>query len=491
MHLSSVRAGGATALVSAEALVIGCAAAQVILYLWIVVHVIGYPYPLEWVEAGVLDAIARAREGLPLYTQPSVQYVPYNYTPLFVWTGAAISRVTGLDFAGVRMVSLGAVAGIAILIWSFIRREGGSRVAAWAGVGLFAGTFHHASRSFHNARVDTLFVFFLISGLYVLRFGRGTAAGVIAGLILWLSFMTKQSALFSAALALPILAIGSWRKASMAACTFLALVLVTNAVADAHTGGWWSYFVYGQPARSRLVFRWWWQFWRDDMRSTMPIALVVGAAGVLLRLRQDRQGGTFYGALLISLLGTSWAGRAHVGGSGNALIPIFAGLAILMPLAVEIAPPLGRVRLAGLSALVLQLVMLLAAPSPAIPTAADRAAGDRFVEFLRGIDGEVLVWNLPFIETRAGKKSWGLAGAAEEVLRSPDVATKEAFKADVIAAARQGRFAGVIDPPAWLQQAVPMGPPVRLFPDDTVFVPVAGGFRPQLFFSVKKLQRRN
>ena len=61
------------------------------------------------------------------------------------------------------------------------------------------------------------------------------------------------------------------------------------------------------------------------------------------------------------------------------------------------------------------------------------------------------MWDRRFIGRRAGKRSWGLEAAAEEVLESEDVAVRTALTSDIIAACRAGRFAGVLDAPAWLR----------------------------------------
>lgn len=80
--------------------------------------------------------------------------------------------------------------------------------------------------------------------------------------------------------------------------------------------------------------------------------------------------------------------------------------------------------------------------------------------------------------------------AAEDVLRADDPRTKAALETDVIRVCRDGLVAGVVDPPEWLREAVPFGPPVELFNNPTVFRPIAGTpKRPQRHFPV--LQREN
>src|SRR5262245_19847897 len=54
-----------------------------------------YPYELEWMEGGSLDDVARVLAGQPLYTTPTLQFIPYAYPPLYFWIGAGFARVFG------------------------------------------------------------------------------------------------------------------------------------------------------------------------------------------------------------------------------------------------------------------------------------------------------------------------------------------------------------------------------------------------------------
>ena len=146
---------------------------------------------------------------------------------------------------------------------------------------------------------------------------------------------------------------------------------------------------------------------------------------------------------------------------------------------------LDHVRSGGSVLVLMQLAILLRTWTGTVPTASDRAAGDRYLAFLRQIDGEVLIWHQRFVETKAGKQSWGLEMAAEDILRADDVPVSTALKGDIVRACRTERMAGVIDPPDWLQQAVALGTPVDLFDDPAVFRPIAGALkRPARYFPI-------
>src|SRR5437016_3916319 len=97
-------------------------------------------------EGGSVDVIGRVLARLPLYTAPSADYVPYIYTPLYYVVGALFAKAFHLDFFSARLVSFFATCGVGAFIWRFVRTEGGSPLAAFAGMGLFAGTYDAADR---------------------------------------------------------------------------------------------------------------------------------------------------------------------------------------------------------------------------------------------------------------------------------------------------------------------------------------------------------
>lgn len=50
-----------------------------------------YPFELEWMEGATVEHVLRVMEGRPLYVEPSLEFVPFVYTPLYAWLGALAS----------------------------------------------------------------------------------------------------------------------------------------------------------------------------------------------------------------------------------------------------------------------------------------------------------------------------------------------------------------------------------------------------------------
>ena len=433
--------------------------AAVAIYLVSLRQTFFFPYALDWMEGGSIDVIARVRDGLPTYVAPSAEYVPYRYTPLFFWVGAAMTRLAGVDFVAARLVSLLSLVGLVTLLYSIVRREGGSRLLAWGAVALYIGTYDRSIGFFHQARIDSLFLFLLVSGFYVLRFVPGWRGIVAAAILLWLSFLTKQTALFVVAVGLPLAALGAPRRVVTTGALFLLLLFGTNLVMDRLSEGWWGYFVYRLPTLHRLDPAMWYGFWRYDVARVMPVALAGAIVFLVASWRTDRARAALYAGLFAGLLACSWASRM-VDGSANVLMTAYAAMAIALPLAL-----VGRRRLLAAGALAAQLAILvhvavlyhLPPPPPE-----ERESGDRLLRFLQSVDGEVLILDRRFIERRVGKRSWGLEAAMEDILESTDTDKRTALVNDIIETCRRGRVAGAIDPPPWLITTAPFGTPVEL-----------------------------
>jgi hypothetical protein len=464
------------------------AGAQLVIYFFIAARTLDYPYPLESMEGGSVDVVDRVVRGLPIYSAPSPEYVPYIYTPLYYWVVALVARVVGVDFFAARLVSFAAIAMVGVFVWLLVRRESDHSLFALAAVGLFFGTFTASDRWFHVARVDSLFLMWLIAALYVLRRGSGVTSAVLAGALLWLAFATKQTALVCAAIALPVMALDSWRRPAIAAAAMALLVAASTAIMAVRTDGWFTFYVFRLTRDQGIDWPMLYRFWSHDIIKVMPLALVGLGAAIVGRGWRSR---IWLLGACAGLIATSWLARANVGGAGNALMPAYAALAVAMPLGLARWWTTDRGRLIAAAALAFQLAMLLHRPDAAIPTAADRAAGDHFVSFLRGIDGDVVVFSQRFVPARAGKKSYGLDASAIDLLTSTRKDVSEKFRRDVVAELKSGRVAGVIDPPFFVQRRVKLAAGVTIFPSSSDFMTRAGmPHRPGTFYRVLSADSR-
>ena len=66
----------------------------------------GFPLDLEWMEGGMLVHAQRLAAGQGIYVKPSLEFVPYLYTPLYPALLALLSLVFPLGYLLGRVVSL-------------------------------------------------------------------------------------------------------------------------------------------------------------------------------------------------------------------------------------------------------------------------------------------------------------------------------------------------------------------------------------------------
>jgi hypothetical protein len=176
-------------------LVGAAAAAAVLTYLAIALNHLRYPFELEWIEGGMVDAVRRVAAGQRLYAKPTMDYVAFIYGPLWFYVAAAFAKVFGVGFFSARLVSVLSSIGVMALVARFVRREGGGLLPALLGAGLYAGTYSLACAFGDLARVDALSVLLLVAGLYARRFGASSRSQAAAGALFALAFFTKQSTL--------------------------------------------------------------------------------------------------------------------------------------------------------------------------------------------------------------------------------------------------------------------------------------------------------
>lgn len=467
-------------------------------FIYVVCRTLWYPFPLEWMEGGTLAVTQRILDGAPLYVEPSIDYVPYIYPPLYYYAAAAAASVLGLDFLAPRLVSLVATVGCGCMIYRICVEETGDRVLAICGAGLFFAMFDVAGKWFHTARVDMLNLLFLLVAVYAARFRSGFLSALAIAASLGLAFWTKQSSIL---LAMPVLAsmLAFGRCRALVAITaFLAAIVTPAVLLHEASDGWSTYFLFDLPRSHEIDWQYLLTFWTKDLLPQIGLALCLAIAGMIATASVDRAAAAIYGAVFLGLVGSAWAARLHSGSFRNVDLPAFAVLCILAPigvarlrdmLATRLVPVTkpGAVHIATGAMLVLQLIALAYNPQAAVPSRLDTAAGERFLAYLAAADGDVLLPDLPFVQARTGKRTYGLGMAASDVLRGPDSSGRRALRESLAEAIRARRFSAIVlnerganIPPALHESYRFAG---RIFDDRTSFFPVTGWpTRPNLVF---------
>ncbi|HEX2576091.1 MAG TPA: glycosyltransferase family 39 protein, partial [Aquihabitans sp.] len=341
--------------------VVVASAIPLLAYTWIAVRRMGSPMELEWMEGGVVDHVRRAADGRNLYPEPSLEFIPYIYTPLYYYVAAPVAAVFGDGFLPLRLVSfassLVAFASVGVLV----ARERGDRVAGLVAAGVFAACFAIGGAWFDLARVDSLFLALTFAGLAVARHGAGVRSAVAAGVLLGLAFLTKQQALVPAAAPLLYLLVAQRRRAVAYAASVAIVVVVSTLVLQQLSDGWYLRYVLELPRGHEVIEEVRRTFWTVDLRP-LVLSVALGAVGVAIAVaaRRELTGPLvlFHLPVAAALVASSYASRLHSGGYDNVLLPAFGALAILAGLGWSELDrrPAPLLRVAAAVAVVAQLV---------------------------------------------------------------------------------------------------------------------------------------
>ena len=264
-----------------------------------------YPYDLEWMEGGMLHHALRIQTGHGIYTPPSVDFIPYLYTPLYPALLAVLGELFGITYTLGRAISVLSLAGIAVVAVGSIagrRFEHPSRAIAFAGaalaLGLFAAIYPFVEGWYDLVRADTLFLFMVTAALAALpRWAtageglRGHARIAAGAAILGLSFFCKQTGIFYVGLGGAIVAVVAWRRSLTFVGVAGLLGLGGTAAANAATHGWfWTYVSRIHRAHDFNMDRFWKSYgnilWHFRALTIVVVLALIATLVVYIRTRQ-------------------------------------------------------------------------------------------------------------------------------------------------------------------------------------------------------------
>lgn len=412
---------------------------------------VGYPYDLEWMEGGMLHHALRIHAGEGIYVAPSIEFIPYLYTPLYPALLGLLGNIFGISYTVGRTVSVLSLIGIAVVSAIQIgnrRHEhdelGPPAAGIVLGLGLFAAAYPATDGWYDLVRADTLFLFMVTAGLAALpgwaRGGaglRGHGRVAAGGALLALAFFCKQTGIIYVALGGVIVLVLAWRRLPAYVAAAGAIGLGFTHFLQRATDGWfWTYASEIHRAHDFNMDRFWKSFsnilWQPELHGTKwpaigaAISIVLASTLILLAVTLRRHRRLPKQARPFALWTAAYAVSTVVGAIGwgtefahyNAYMPAFLHGALAAGAAVPAAYACARL-LAGdhpradlaahgaglLAAGVLAVMCVLARWEPRrfMPTTEDVAAGARLVERIRQTPGEVWMPSHPWYLHLAGK----------------------------------------------------------------------------------------
>lgn len=455
---------------------------------------LGFALDLEWMEGGALLQARRIQLGQSIYAAPSVDYVPFLYTPLYSYVLAGLGWLFPLDYGLGRVVSVLATAVTGAAIWRAVEREGKPRAHAWTGVGLFLAGYVFTFRWFDLARADMMALALATWGAVLLREAWGhRGKTVLAAMLMGAAFWTKQTGFLFAATGVLAGVFVAPRQLWLYVVTVVAIGFGGVAWGQALTDGWlwtyiyelhqahafnherfrlktWGMFVHAAPFVVALLVGLGVRFWWPHLAVTRRFD-AAGTVRVWTRLRSHRGLAHWFvfavAGLLASAIGysTQWA-------EPNAFLPGVCFGAIFVAVAL---PSQGRAEVWALGACAVQLLFAaviepLYQPiqrdgwsglarsyvwqdlSRTIPSSQQRQAAVELREQLTHA-GSVLALQRPWWSVIAG----GDGHVASMNLSDVSADDRRRLRSELADAVRRGKFAAIYlegEAPKWLRSSL-------------------------------------
>ena len=397
----------------------------IIYYFLIVVYItlcrIRYPFSLEFAEGDALIQVLRILQGKPLYEQPSFRYVALDYPPVYFYVSALTARLIGFGFFPLRLVSFVSSVGCISIIYLICRKEGTGILPALIAGGFFAATYELGGAWFDIARVDMLAIFLLLLAVYLIRI-KTWVSYIIAGIVFALSCLTKQTNLFVLGFLFLFFVLFERNRSLGFVLASIACFLMISWRLDRVFSGWYSFFVFKitfgsdstSPITAPLILNSIDYFWLKSLVFPIPIAIsLVGTYFVLMLVRWKKEmdeRAIFYLFFIGGMIGISWGALIHQGGYKNSLITGYAGIAVVLGLAIQkliSEQKLNAIHKIGLLFIcAIQFGMLYFPVQPQIPTQQDFQAGQALVAEIQKQPGDVYVHFHPEMSLIAGKATF-------------------------------------------------------------------------------------
>jgi 4-amino-4-deoxy-L-arabinose transferase-like glycosyltransferase len=396
-----------------------------------------FPYELEWMEGATVVHVQRLVSGEGIYVRPSLDFVAFAYPPLYYSVCVPFAWLFGPGFVAVRVVSLLSTLAALWLVFSLVRRHAGAVSGAIA-AGTLAASYALSDAWLDLGRVDALYVALMAATWLRVSTARTPRDWIVAAVLAWLAFLTKQPALVS----LAPLAIYLFMTDRRAAAWFVGALGILCAASVAVlwwvSDGWYTYYVFELPRLrmrvsldgARLL-----TFWTSDLLRPLPMATLFGALGVVA-LRRWRDA-----AIAVGLIATAWLARLEGGAWNNAVLPAYLAVSVIFGLAIQ---RLGRWLLPVMALAALQLAWLLYDPRPFMPTDEDRAAGDALVDTVRTAAQPVLVLDHSYWATLAGQREYAHGWAVTDVVWADRKKAGPALEAEIREALVRRQFGAVV-----------------------------------------------
>lgn len=411
------------------------------------------PYDMEWLEGSSLNHVARILDGKNLYVEPSINFIPNVYTPFYFYFSALVAKFIGLNFFTLRAISFLSSWGSIILIFLIVKKETKNNLAAFISAGLFVASYQICPW-FDLARIDSLFLFLFLIGLYLLRFGKNKKLFILAGLFFALSFLTKQTALL---MFLPITLfylVQNKKKAIYVFLTSSVIIVLSTLIFDYLTNNWYFYYVFKIPLQIPKILSHAHTFILENIGFFYPAWIIILVYFFISIQNKKKSDFIFYFLLSLGIILPSFMARINIGGDMNNSIPVWALISILLGLSFNkicllIASFEPKINLVFYNFLLffvfwqfLWFVPFIQFGRLTLPSENIKEK-DNIIMEMKDIKGEIFAPFFDYFPVLAGKKSYANGVAVNDILNNDHGKTADKLAAEIQNFLQQQKFSAI------------------------------------------------
>ncbi|MBC6937438.1 MAG: hypothetical protein DWB42_16610 [Chloroflexi bacterium] len=354
---------------------------------------VSFPLNLELMEGNILQHFERAAAGLAVYPEPSPEYVPLAYNPLYYYLAVPFGWVFGVTLPTLRLVAILGMIGSGVVLFRLVYIKTDSRWWALMAVGLFAAAYRVMDAYLDSAHSDPWLLFSALLGTYWIDRGQSRTWKMAGVLALVASFWFKQHGALFVAGGIFFL---TWREGIKRAWPYwaAAALLVPALYFGAGKplfGAYFHYFTWEVPRRWMEITIWAAVRYLGFIATSYPaLALAAGWAAVRA-LRRPHQLSIWHFQLVMALA-SGLLGALDPGSSDNVFAPMGLWFIIMGTLALhELSQRDGWARrhYVHLFALTLTFAFFAYVPARYVVSPSAGTSYDEFVGELASLDGPV------------------------------------------------------------------------------------------------------
>jgi 4-amino-4-deoxy-L-arabinose transferase-like glycosyltransferase len=307
-----------------QGLVKGLAVVSIGFMVFLYANHLFFPLHLDLMEGTVLQHVRQLIATHVIYTEPTPEFVPLAYNPLYYAISMPFVAILGANLPTMRLVAIIAMIGIAVVMFLVIKEATDSTWWGIIGVGLFAAAYRVMDTYLDNAHSDSWFLFSALLGTYIISKNRSYAYNLVGIAVLVASFWFKQHGVIFVAVGLVfLLCRDGWLKCigyvSFAGILGAGAYLFLGPVLF---GPYFLYFTYQVPRQWSTVNVFTFLRYFRYIVENYPLLSCSSVLGTVWTVRSKIRRLTIWHFQLVAALLAGLMGSLDAGSANNVYIPM-------------------------------------------------------------------------------------------------------------------------------------------------------------------------